>query len=91
MTYARRVDLNHAEIRDGLRALPGVSVQDVSRFPGCLDLLVGWRGRTYWLEVKQPGKRAEFTKLEEVLFRTWTGHKAVVVSLEEAMKEIGWD
>lgn len=87
---ARRTDLNHAEIRDGLRALPGVSVHDLSQFPGCLDLLCGWRGQTFWLEIKQPGKRHALTLRESRIVRSWWGHVAIVETLEEAMAEIGW-
>jgi len=85
----RRTDANHAAIRDGLRGIPGVSVQDTSQYPGMLDLLVGRAGHTYRLEVKVPGKVPRFTKAETELLLSWTGHAAVVTTLEEALREIG--
>ena len=57
MTYAKKVDKNHAEVRDGLRQL-GYHVIDTSAvgkdFP---DLLaVSKAGVIVLLEVKQPGE-----------------------------------
>ena len=47
--YAAKVDANHADIRDGLRAIFGIA---------CC------RGRVAFLEVKQPGKATRLTESE---------------------------
>lgn len=53
MTYARRVDTNHAEIMQALRAC-GWLVIDTSRLRGFVDLVCHKRGRTVLVEVKTP-------------------------------------
>ena len=80
MTWRRRVDRNHKEIRDGLRAC-GFDVWDCSRFGGGFpDLLVYAHGRLFLLEVKMPG---EDLTLPEELFRS-SFPVVIVHSLEEA-------
>ena len=52
MRYARRVDSNHGDIVNALRAM-GVGVWDASGAGnGVADLICGWRGRVYLVEVK---------------------------------------
>lgn len=52
---ARRKDRNQAEIERGLRCHPGVYVFDTSAVGGGYpDLNVGYQGRTYMFEVKDP-------------------------------------
>lgn len=82
--YARKADINHAQIRDGLRAC-GWRVIDVFRFPGMLDLMCVARGRFFWFEVKQEG--AKLTPAEERTFEFMadTGLCHVVYSLEDAI------
>jgi len=46
-----KVDANQAEIVKNLRLIPGVSVR-----LGMDDFLVGYKGATYWVELKQVGK-----------------------------------
>lgn len=54
MTYARRVDDNHAEIVAALRKI-GCSIIDISELGGgAPDLIVGYRGVWYVLEIKNP-------------------------------------
>jgi hypothetical protein len=81
MTWRRKVDRNHAEIRDGLRDL-GFDVWDCSRFgEGFPDLLVFAHGRLFLLEVKMPG---EHLTLAQEFFRT-SFPVVIVHSLEEAI------
>ena len=54
-------DANQGEVVDGLRAL-GASVWDLADVGGtAADLMVCWRGRCRWVEVKQPGKERDLT------------------------------
>ena len=65
---------------DGLRAI-GARVVQIDR---PVDLLVGYRRRTFLLEVKSG--RGRLTPLQVEFFEAWSGGTAVVVhSLEEAI------
>ena len=55
------------------------------------DLLVGFRGRNYLLEVKDPSKPKADRQLtpDQVKFRdNWNGHYAVVETVEQAIAEL---
>lgn len=84
---AKRVDGNHKEIVDALRRV-GASVQSMHTVGGgCPDLLVGYRGCNYVLEVKTPtGKR----KPAQVDWHAdWHGDVQTVTSIEQALAVIG--
>ncbi len=90
----KRVDNNHATIALALRQV-GAVVLDVHALPGCLDLLVAYRGALSLLEVKDGAKPAHARKLTEAEQETIrllasVGVEAVVVtSVEEALRSIG--
>ena len=90
MRRGSKPDLNHAEIRDGLRSIIGKQcVVDIKDFGGGIgDLLVGFRGINYLLEVKKD-KKATLTPAELAFKKTWEGQWNRVESLEQAMKVIG--
>lgn len=93
MRYAKRTDDNHAEVREGIRsALKGVSVFDASGAgSGCPDLIVGYRGRTYLFEIKDPRKppsKRKLTPAQVEFFDNWQGHAAKVESAAEAVASI---
>lgn len=81
---AARVDSNQKEIVDALNCIPGVTVQH-----GHDDLLVGYRNRTYWFEVKSPGNEKKLRPSQEKLFVKWTGHYQIVSTLEQILIAIG--
>lgn len=92
--YARRVDANHAEIRQALQAI-GAAVIDVHTTGGALDLLVGFRGGLVLMEVKDGAKVASKRKLTEreratmdLLARNDIA-PAVVLSVDDALRAIG--
>ena len=91
--YAARTDDNEAEIVAALRSIPGVTVET-----GYNDILIGYRGITYWIELKNPNKVSKKTgkvlesaiKPDQKRIRDfYTGHYKIVSSLEEILKEIG--
>lgn len=85
--YAQRKDDNQAQIVDVLEAI-GCSV--IVMHAPC-DLLVGYRGRTLCLEVKDGGKPPSRRKLtgDQVIFQSeWRGHFAVVASVEDAIAAV---
>lgn len=91
MRRAAKKDINHNGIASALADV-GAEVFDISGAPGLLDILVAFRGRLVWLEVKQPKTRDDLTELER---RTITRLErvgapvAVVTSVDEALKAIG--
>ncbi len=91
--YARRVDDNHAAIVAALRAV-GCAVQSLAAVgKGCPDLVVGRRGQTFLLEVKDGAKPPSARKLtpdEEEWHRAWCGVPvATVNSVREALAVVG--
>jgi len=86
--YARRVDENQNEIVTALRKC-GAFVRIISQGDGIPDLLVGYKGYTILMEVKDgdksPSKR-RLTEAEEEFFMGWKGGILVIVnSIEEAL------
>ena len=83
----KRVDSNQASIVKALREV-GASVQDLHEVGhGCPDIAVGFRGATYFLEVKNGA--GALTPDEERWHRTWLGQVAVVRNIDEALIVIG--
>lgn len=90
--YANKVDSNQPKIVRDLRKIPGVSVS-----PGHDDILVGFRGRTFWFEIKNPDKLKKNGKLKKgalqdgqvQLQNEFNGHYSVVTSLDEILQQIG--
>ncbi len=84
---AKRVDSNQREIVEALRQI-GASVEPIHMVGrGVPDLLVGFRGQTFVLEVKARTGRLTADELDWHL--RWRGQKAVVRSADEALKAIG--
>ena len=72
MTYARKVDANHAMLVKALRDL-GCSVFDSSRVgAGFPDAVVGKNGKTLLCEFKKNAK-APFTKAQQLFMTNWKG------------------
>ena len=89
MRYANRIDANQNKIVDALRGA-GAVVRVISQGDGIPDLLVGYRGYTLLLEVKDgnksPSARA-LTPAEQKFFDEWTGGLiAIVNNVDEALE-----
>jgi len=87
-----RVDDNQREIVKQLRAMPGVTVAVDHD-----DLIVGFRGRNWWFEVKNPDTVSKVTgkvqpsklkKAQHKLRQTWQGQYDVVWTVEQILKII---
>ena len=91
---AQKVDSNQKDIVAELRSIPGVSVA-VNHD----DIIVGYKGRNYWFEVKNP---ARCFKADGITFRkgvikesqskirsTWMGQYDIVWSVEQILEKIG--
>jgi len=81
---AARVDKNQSSIVKALRAINGVTVQ-----LGMDDFLIGYKGATYWIELKSEGNEKKLKKSQIELQKEWTGHYLVTSSLDEILTAIG--
>ena len=83
MRHKASLDANHTEIVAGLRQI-GATVVDLAKVgKGCPDILVGFRGKTYLMEIKT--KTGYVRATQEQFFRSWNGgHIAVVRSVDDA-------
>ena len=91
--YAKRTDDNHAAVVAELRdALPEATVFDLSGAgKGVPDLLVGWNGRNYLLEIKdgnKPPSRRDLTDAQKIFHGTWQGQVAIVTTAANAVAAI---
>lgn len=77
-----QLDANHRDIRAGLEAA-GATVDS----KGPLDLLVGFRGANYLLEVKTA--KGKLRPSQARFLSAWKGQAVVVRTMDEALKAIG--
>lgn len=82
---AAKRDNNERPIIDALRTA-GASVEQLSK-KGVPDLLVGFQGRTYLMEVKDT--KGKLTPDEDTWIGAWKGNVYIVRSIEEALEVIG--
>ncbi len=81
--HNHRADGNQKEIVDGLRKL-GVSVE-----VGHDDILVGYQGKNYWVEIKTKD-RFVIGENQKELLKNWKGQYLVAFSLDDVLEEIGF-
>lgn len=90
---AARVDDNQTQVVAALRKLPGVTVE-----LGHDDFLVGYQGRTFWVELKNPNKRnadgswkVGALKADQLRIASdWCGHYLITDSLSEILRDINF-
>jgi hypothetical protein len=89
MRRANRIDDNQNDIVAALRKA-GATVRVISQGDGIPDLLVGFRGETILLEVKdgnKPPSARTLTPAEKKFFDEWEGGLCMVVkSVEDALE-----
>ena len=93
MRFAARVDDNQKQIVSALRKV-GATVQSLAAVgKGCPDLLVGYNGTTYLMEVKDPSKPKsdiQLTPDQRDWHSKWCGSSvAIVYGIEGAFKILG--
>ena len=92
MRRAAKIDANQDEVVKALRAV-GASVQSLAATgKGCPDLLVGFRGVNYLMEVKDGNKRPSeqlLTDDQVIWHKHWLGTVQVVNSSEKALRILG--
>lgn len=86
-----RTDANQGVVVDYLRKL-GMSVEVASAVGGGFpDLVVGYRGLTCLVEIKDGSKTAsarELTVAQKEWHAQWAGHRCVVTTKEEAAEAV---
>ena len=89
MRKAAKTDANHSQVVNALRQI-GASVQSLATTgKGCPDLLVGYHGINYLMEVKDGDKVLSKQKLtidQEHWHSLWRGSVHIVKSVNEALK-----
>lgn len=85
---AAKVDANQPDIVDALRKI-GCSVQLLHMVgSGCPDILVGYHGVNYLIEIKddsQPASKAKLNDLQIEWHQSWRGHRSVARNVDEAI------
>lgn len=91
MRRAAKVDANQSCITNALRKI-GASVQPLHAVGnGCPDIMVGYRGRTFCLEIKDGDKsksKRVLTDEQITWIQNWRGHVRVVENLNQAISAI---
>lgn len=92
MRRAAKIDDNQPEIVSALRRV-GASVQPLHTVgQGCPDLIVGFRGQNYAIEVKDGSKPPSARGLTDAQLRwkiLWNGQYAIANNVDEALRIIG--
>jgi Holliday junction resolvase len=92
MRQIARIDTNQPEIVQALRDI-GASVAITSMIgAGFPDIVVGYRGVNYLIEIKdgaKPPSKRQLTFDEQKFHDLWRGTVIVVNSVDEALKVIG--
>jgi len=91
MGFAKRTDDNHRAVADEFRkVMPEATLHDISGAGrGFPDFAIGWRGRTFLMELKNPDRPgSKKTPAQVKFFAEWQGHAAVVHSAAEMCAEM---
>ena len=90
--YARRTDENQKDIVKELRKITNLSIELDKD-----DILIGYKGKTFWFEIKTPESASKKTgeinesakKPSQIeLEKTWKGHYRIVSSLDEILEDM---
>lgn len=88
----KRTDRNHAEIIKALRKIQNISVFSTHEIgKGFPDIVVGYKGINYLIEIKDGNKSPSARKLtdHELEFHlNWCGQCAIVKNIDELLKII---
>ena len=93
MRLAAKTDLNQQPLVKSLRQVPGITVHSTAALgKGFPDLCVGYKGRNYLFEVKNPDMPPSKQRLsddEENWHSQWTGHVAIITTVDQALAHMG--
>ncbi len=83
-------DANTSGIVAALRACPGVTVVYIAK---PLDLVVGYKGRNYLVEIKNPDgkdRRGPSWVQQQAFMRNWSGQSCVCTNAVQVLTLIGY-
>lgn len=81
--YAKRIDENQPGIVEALEKIPGLSVAlDMD------DIIVGYKGKNYWYEIKQTPKSVVKDSQRTIMAR-WKGHYLFAFTVDDILEDIG--
>lgn len=80
MKRRHRKDENQDAIVAALEKLPGVSVAIISR---PVDLIVGYKGSNYLIDIKNPEGSHGLTPAQNKFFNRWTGQVNTAETLQD--------
>lgn len=93
MRTAAKIDANQNKIVDRLRKTTGCKVQVLSMVGGgCPDILVGFMGKNYLFEIKNPEmppSKRRLTKDEKRFHNQWSGQVDTVLTVEDCWEIMG--
>jgi len=84
-------DANHVQVVTQLRKI-GATVLDIAVLKNCCDIAVGYHGKNYLFEIKDPEKTPSQKKLTEGevgFHESWRGQVNVIETIDDAMKIMG--
>lgn len=85
----KRTDSNHAEIIKALRKIPNLSVFSTHEVgKGFPDIVIGYKGINYLIEIKDGNKPPSARKLTDVevkFHQDWKGQIKIVNNLDEVL------
>ncbi|MDJ0728128.1 MAG: hypothetical protein QNJ38_23775 [Prochloraceae cyanobacterium] len=82
----RRVDLNQKQIVKELREYGATVAHTHIIGKGFPDIVVGYSGKNYFFEIKNPGKK--LTEKESVWIDSWRGQVNVIETSQQAIQII---
>lgn len=91
MRRAARIDANHSEIVQALKAIGATVTSTAAVGKGYPDISVGFRGRTVLLEIKdgnKPPSARKLTPVEQKWHEQWRGEAHVVETVDQAIKVV---
>ena len=87
-----KVDANQTEIVNALRKIGASVTSTAAQHKGFPDLVVGYKGVNYLMEIKDSNKPPSQRKLtpDQIIFhKSWNGQIAVVTSVQDAFDVLG--
>jgi hypothetical protein len=88
----RKADNNQSSLVKQMRKIPGLTVALTHTVGnGFGDAVIGFRGRNYLVEIKDPSKPPSAKKLtpdEQRFHDEWTGQISVIETIDDVMKII---
>jgi len=88
-----KVDSNHPQIVKELRKCKGVTVRSVATIKNFLDIIVGYDGKNYLFEIKDPDKPPSARRLtdgEQKFMNEWTGQADLALTTQDILEKINY-